>query len=270
MQDVYKAIVSESAPIGASVVTVKATDEETGKNGLVHYTLTPAETGSKDVDWFSIDSQTGLITTRRFLDREKQSEYIILVEASDSGDIPETGTATVTVHIEDLNNNAPVFDQPSYHCIITDQVQRGQLVTKVSATDPDVSSAHALRYSIISGNDQQCFQMDEDRGVISLSKQRKPDLHTAYELNISVSDGAFTNFARVTIRVQSSNNHAPRFRQSIYIVEFPENYGEGRLVTEVKADDDDVGVFGSLTYSIPSKEMQKYFRIDADTGMVLM
>lgn len=264
----YEVAVSESAAIGASVVMVTAHDPESGLNGLVHFSLITDKKGSREVDWFTIDSETGLITTKKFLDRERQSEYRFLVEASDSGQLPLSSTAVVSVRISDLNDNAPVFDQPSYQCVITDQGDRGQLVTKVSATDPDTSSTGLLRYAIISGNDQQTFEMDEKKGIIFLSKQRKSDLYHAYELNISVTDGVFTNFARLSLKVQNSNNYAPRFKQSIYIAEFPENYGEGMLVTQVSAVDADSGNYGMITYSIPSEEIQQYFRVDADSGML--
>ncbi|XP_060561268.1 LOW QUALITY PROTEIN: protocadherin Fat 1-like [Ruditapes philippinarum] len=267
-KELYEVTVSEAASIGASVVKVTATDPESGLNGLVHYSLITDKKGSREVDWFTVDSKTGLITTKKFLDRERQSEFSFLVEATDSGQLPLSSNAVVRVKISDLNDNAPIFDQASYHCVITDQGERGQLVTKVSATDPDTSSAGLLRYSIIGGNDQHTFQMDEDRGIIILSKQRKPQLYRAYELNISVTDGVFTNFARVSIKVQNSNVHSPRFEQSIYVAEFPENYGEGMLVTQVSAVDNDAGNYGMISYSIPSEEMLQYFRVDADSGEI--
>ncbi|XP_052280093.1 protocadherin Fat 1-like isoform X4 [Dreissena polymorpha] len=264
-EHLYKVGVSESARIGALVTTVTAFDPEPKNNGLIHYTLLPQGSGNA-LDYFSIDPETGRIFSKRFLDREQQSEYQLLVEAADSGVPALSGTTAVVVKIDDLNDNPPVFDQPFYHCMITDQVTRGQLVTKVSATDPDSCSIGALRYAIIAGNDDQTFEMDEVKGIILLSLHRVPKLHLAYNLNISVSDGVFSTFARVNIKVQNSNKHAPRFDRQMYVAEFPENYGEGMLVTQVKATDEDDGTYGMITYSIPSEEMQQYFRMDADTG----
>lgn len=269
-KDLYEVIISEASFIGASVVTVTATDSESGLNGLIHYSLLPAKKGSREVDWFAIESETGFITTKKLLDKERLSEFSFLVEAMDGGYLPLSSTTAVTVRVSDLNDNAPVFDQLSYHCVITDQGERGQLVTKVSATDPDSSSIGRLRYAIIGGNDQQMFQIHEEKGIIFLSRQRRPQLYRAYDLNISVSDGVFTNFALVNIKVQNSNNHAPQFERSIYIAEFPENYGEGMLVTQVSATDNDAGTYGMITYSIPSDEVQQYFRVDADSGKCLM
>ena len=265
-QHVYSAIVSEAIPSGSPVVTVTASDDDTGANAQVTYSLAPARRGNRDIDWFSIDAETGVISTRKFMDRETQSEFEVKVIVTDGGIPALSSSAVVKIELSDINNNAPVFDQPSYHCVITDQVERGQLVTKVSATDPDVSSAGLLRYSIVGGNDRQTFQMHEQKGIISISEQRKPDLHPIYELNISVSDGVFTNFARVSIKLQNSNNHAPQFERSVYVAEFPENYDAGMLVTQVSARDYDPGTYGMLTYSIVSQEMEQNFRIDADSG----
>lgn len=262
----YEATISEGIGIGSTVVTVSATDPEPGNNGLVHYSIFQFNKKSRDTDWFTIDSETGVITTKRFFDHETQSEFKFLVEAADGGVPSLSSTSTVVVMVTDLNDNAPVFDQLTYHCTVTDKIARGQLITKVSAVDPDSTGATDLRYAIIGGNDKQTFEMDEKKGIISLSDQRIPNLYLAYELNVSVSDGVFTNFARVSLKIQNSNNHAPKFDHMIYPAEFPENYGEDMMVTQVSATDDDEGTYGMITYTIPSEEMKKYFRVDADSG----
>lgn len=189
-----------------------------------------------------------------------------MVEAADGGVPSLSSTAAVVVMVTDINDSAPVFDQLTYHCTITDQITRGQLVTKVSATDPDSSGAADLRYAIVGGNDKQTFKMDEKKGIISLSDQRIPNLYLAYELNVSVSDGVFTSFAGVSMKVLNSNNHSPEFNRILYVAEFPENYGEGRLVTQVTATDEDEGTYGMITYTIPSEEMKKFFTVHPDSG----
>ena len=262
----YQASVSEALGIGSSILTVTATDPEPGTNGLVHFSMLPVSLESTDTDWFTIDSVSGTITTRKFLDHETQSDFKFFIEAADSGVPSLSSTATVVVKVTDINDNGPAFDQPSYHCTVTDEIAKGQLVTKVSAIDPDSTGAADLRYAIIGGNDRQTFKMDEKKGIIYLSDQRIPNLYLAYDLNISVSDGVFTNFARVSLKVLNSNSHSPEFDRMIYVAEFPENYGEGRLVTQVTATDEDEGPYGMITYTIPSEEMRKYFRVDADSG----
>lgn len=263
---IYRAYVTEGIPVGSSVTQVKATDNDSGMNGKIYFSLAPFEVGNRDFEMFSVDEESGLILTNDVLDREIQEHYKFLAVAMDSGVPALSSVVQVDVTVSDLNDNAPVFDQPSYDCTITDQAARGQLVTKVSASDPDANDAGLLEYIITAGNDRHIFSIDGQTGLISLSKQRRPKLHSSYTLNVSVTDGVFTSFSRVSVTVRSSNHHAPVFAKEVYLVEFQEGLGEGTLVTKVEAVDLDYGTYGMLTYSIPSQLMQQYFSIDADTG----
>ena len=202
----------------------------------------------------------------RSLDREEQAEYRFLAVATDSGMPARSSTAAVHIIVLDLNDNAPLFPQPSFHCYITDQAQRGQLVTKVMATDADASDQGQLAYSIIGGNEKQSFSIHPHTGLITVSEHRKPDFGPAYVLNVSVSDGVYTSFARVVIGVRNSNHHVPSFTKKNYYVEVSEMISVGMSVVSVSAMDADRGNYGMLTYTLPSQHMATYFSIDADTG----
>ena len=96
--------VQEHSRAGMTVLTVIATDSDHGSNGTVSYSLkqVPMEPrGSTPL--FSIDSHTGLISTTmaNALDREKQAEYRIIVQAKDRGAPPQS----CKPHIEIVNNN---------------------------------------------------------------------------------------------------------------------------------------------------------------------
>jgi hypothetical protein len=45
---------SESVPVGTSVAIVTASDADVGSNGLVYYSLVPAQVDSEDVKYFEI------------------------------------------------------------------------------------------------------------------------------------------------------------------------------------------------------------------------
>lgn len=55
----------------------------------------------------------------------------------------------------------------------------------------------AFRYSIVSGNERMTFMMEPDTGVLRLSNKRRQGMKLSYHLNVSVSDGVFTNTAQV-------------------------------------------------------------------------
>ena len=145
-------------------------------------------------------------------------------------------------------------------------MQRGQLVTKLVATDSDQSDGGSLYFSIIDGNEKQAVSINSTSGLVYISRQRSPRLDASYTLNVSVSDGVYTSFARLTVSVRNTNRHYPAFSQLSYYAELAENMGEGLLVTSVLAVDEDYGTYGMLTYTIQSEALQEIFRIDADTG----
>ena len=256
---------SEAVAIGTSVVRVHASDEDSGPGGNVRYELAPTHPGSDDVNYFNVDHKSGVVVTSRVLDHEIHAELQFLAVATDGGIPSLNSTVLVKVIIEDLNDSPPTFDQPSYDCTITNQ-ESGQIVTKVMASDPDVSSQGNLIYAIVGGNDEQIFRMNPTTGVITLTRRNGGQLYHSYTVNVSVTDGVFTSFARVGITIRDSNQHAPVFRESPYTVSVMENLGPGMLVSTLTADDADFGDNGLPTYSIPSDYMRRFFDIDSDTG----
>lgn len=60
---------------------------------------------------FAIDRYTGVVTLTRALDYEEQTEYTLVVSASDS--VYQT-SGEVKVQVVDVNDNPPVFTKISY------------------------------------------------------------------------------------------------------------------------------------------------------------
>uniref|UniRef100_A0A3B4VE23 Cadherin 27 n=1 Tax=Seriola dumerili TaxID=41447 RepID=A0A3B4VE23_SERDU len=98
---VKEAMLEENAPIGTWVERVTAVD--------------PDSSHAKDfVDpagWVAVDPHAGDITTVKTPDRESphvvNGVYTILLHAVDNGNPPQTGTATLQIHVTDQNDNVP-------------------------------------------------------------------------------------------------------------------------------------------------------------------
>lgn len=69
-------------------------------------------------EFFSIDDVSGLIRTRKQLDRETRGSYEFLVVARDRGTQSRSGTASVRVQVMDLNDQPPVFLQARYEVAV--------------------------------------------------------------------------------------------------------------------------------------------------------
>lgn len=58
---------------------------------------------------FRIDKYSGLITTRRQLDREVKSMYNIIIEVTDHGQPPQAVTRVLRINVLDIDDHRPRF-----------------------------------------------------------------------------------------------------------------------------------------------------------------
>ena len=73
---------------------------------------------------FTIEPVTGEILTAGPLNREEQSSYDIIVTVED-GDL-WTSQTTVTVYLDDINDNAPQFSEQGYQALIPSNTTAGE------------------------------------------------------------------------------------------------------------------------------------------------
>lgn len=104
--------IRESATVGSTVITLRATDQDVGKNSEIEYSIETVNGGGlttpeQDVNTFKIDSKSGVISTRSSLDREIADIYSIVVQATDLAalqDERKSATATIIVKVLDVMN----------------------------------------------------------------------------------------------------------------------------------------------------------------------
>ncbi|KAH0552709.1 hypothetical protein KQX54_014282 [Cotesia glomerata] len=124
-QELYEAHLLEASEPGTAVIKVKATDVDEGVNSVIKYSL-------KNTTWFSIDKDTGLISTVTHVDCETDPAPNLVVVATDSGRPSLTGTAIVRVTVHDLNDNEPIFEKPLYNTSVPEDLPVGHCFIKVS------------------------------------------------------------------------------------------------------------------------------------------
>ena len=118
----YAVSVSEDSPIGSIFAIISADSGTT--EGIVTYNIT----GGNEGQTFRMDARSGALSVAQTLDRERVPSYSLTVQASDGSLL---ANATVLITIEDVNDNVPEFDQPSYTVSVPEDSPIGSTVTIV-------------------------------------------------------------------------------------------------------------------------------------------
>ena len=262
----YEGQVAENAPIGSSVLEVKAKDPDKGENGRVKYKFSESTT-RLIYDSFDLDPLTGLISTKKKFDRERTGRYNLVVEARDHGKFPKWSSCLVNVIISDQNDNAPTFEHPVYNASVFEDAARDTSVLQVSALDDDIGNNALVNYYITAGNTRAAFAINKDLGQIVVASSLDRETQEFYKLKIRAHDGKNADTAVVNIHVKDVNDNNPAFVNHTYVAYVYENRPSGSTVATLSAADKDLGLGGDFTFSIGGQGTDA-FEIDPITGVM--
>ncbi|CAK1544137.1 unnamed protein product [Leptosia nina] len=260
-EDIYTFHVKEGAS-GEQVGYVHATDIDEGVNALVSYSV------PNNVP-FAIDNTTGLITTNTQLDYEETKEYAFVVTATDGAIDKRLGTASVTVLVDDVSDEPPIFSQPLYSVHVPENVPNYPVI-KVHAEDPD--SVPEITYTILKG-DTDLFSIDRKSGMIRTLRPLDREMIARHELIVGTEEnngqdkGATTT---VEIIVDDKNDNAPVFTSAIRPVTIEDTSSIGSLVeTVVALDADATPPNNRIRYALVGRgKASIYFHVEPDTGVI--
>ncbi|NXN44249.1 CADN protein, partial [Rhinoptilus africanus] len=261
MPDDCNGSVFENSPADTLVMEMGAVDRDdpnVGLNAVLTYRITENVKNEFGTDMFNINPNTGAIhVAGGILDRERTENYFLTVEARDGGGL--TGTGTATIWIADVNDHVPKFTKEMWQATIPENSAIDSEVLQVCATDADVGENADLIFSIIGGDPDQKFYIENEKEwqCATIRLKKKLDFENARErqfnLTITVEDLDFSSIAVCLIEVEDSNDHSPVFlSQFIQTSPFFENQPIGTTVTTVRATDKDSGLNGNIMYSIKS------------------
>ncbi|XP_037117404.1 protocadherin Fat 1a isoform X2 [Syngnathus acus] len=268
--DPYQAVVVENLPGGAQVVQVKASDLDSGTNGLVLYSL-DAKLNSQDIaELFAINAESGWLSTLKELDREKRSEYSVAVVATDQGDKVQHATGTrVEVTVADVNDNPPRFTAEVYKGTVSeDDPLPSGVIAILSTTDDDSEDINRqVNYFITAGDPLGQFAIEHVQNEWKVSVRKPLDRETTdyYLLNVTASDGIFTTKAVVEVKVLDANDNSPVCDKSLYSESVAENSPASRLILQVSATDADIRSNAQISYELQGAGSELFF-IDPETG----
>lgn len=237
-QSQYVVTISENAKVPSIACSVKAVDRDLGPNGRIGYSLIDG------INTFAIDARNGCISLVRALDRERASEYMLSVVATDrSSDRPLSSVAIVHVKVSDINDNAPKFYPAAYDVHVLEDMPIGTVVTTLFARDPDVGLGGVIRYSLINGTEDH-FAIDQLTGAVRVTKALSFDKKQALNITARARDRGEPSLfsdAQLTIMVVDVNNnlHPPVFKDIVFTCHVRENQPPRTSVLQVLATDGD-------------------------------
>ncbi|KAM5301551.1 protocadherin alpha-10 isoform 5-T5 [Glossophaga mutica] len=274
--------VPEDAPLGTVIALISVTDRDAGDNGQVTCSLSP-HVPFKLVSTFKKYYSLVLDSA---LDRESMADYAVVVTARDRGSPPLSATASVSVEVADVNDNAPTFAQPEYTAFVKENNPPGCHIFTVSARDLDAQENALVSYSLVERRvgeralSSYVSVHAESGKVFALQPLDHEELELL-QFQVSARDAGVPPLgSNVTLQVfvLDENDNAPALlppgagggggRERELVVS--RSVGAGQVVAKVRAVDADSGYNAWLSYELqPAADgARSLFRVGLYTGEI--
>uniref|UniRef100_A0A673ANA7 Protocadherin 7a n=1 Tax=Sphaeramia orbicularis TaxID=375764 RepID=A0A673ANA7_9TELE len=266
-QNVVEVHFAENNSPAERVLTVVATDADSGKNAEIAYSLDPAGNGP-----FYIDADNGDIRATGALDREQRERYELRVIAKDKGTPPLQGSATVVVQVTDRNDNAPKFVQEVFTFYVKENLLANSPVGMVTVTDADEGENAELSLFVEMDG---VFSIENNTGTIFSSASFDREKLSTYTFRVRAVDGGEprkTATATVSLFVTDENDNAPSVtspaNESYTLLE-PASSAR-TIVSTVTAIDSDTGPNADLHYALVGGNPFRLFEIGHTNGVITL
>uniref|UniRef100_A0A8C6JSB2 Protocadherin-16 n=1 Tax=Melopsittacus undulatus TaxID=13146 RepID=A0A8C6JSB2_MELUD len=254
--------IPEHTPIGSRFPLDPAFDADSGLLNTQGYVIKGDNVGQA----FRLETRRGPngvlyldLVVSNVLDRENRSSYSLLLEAYDGGSPPRSTQMTLDVSIQDINDNAPSFNQSRYHTLISENLKPGSSILQVFASDADEGDNGDVIYEINrrQSDPDQYFTIDSRTGVIKLNKGLDYEVRKVHELVVQARDKAVhpeVTTAFVTIHVRDYNDNQPTMT-IIFLSEdgspqISEGAQPGQYVARISVSDPDYGEYSNVNVTL--------------------
>ena len=262
--------ISEATTVGSSLFKFFANDKDTGMDGFVTYTLS----SSTAQDTFKINKYSGEMYLAKAVDFEIINSYDVIITAVDHGLPSLQETLAVKIHIEDFNDNRPMFTAEPTEIFVAENIPLSSVIGQCSASDGDSGSNKVIRYTVAQqGPAAIGFLVNPSNCQITTNVRLDREQFNAYYIIIKAEDSALNAKQRlsstknISIIVQDVNDNIPVFVPPL-AAGFTRTSATGWEIIKVQAADLDAGANGTVRYTINNKLDSACFSINAETGSV--
>uniref|UniRef100_A0A8C2EVD4 Cadherin domain-containing protein n=1 Tax=Cyprinus carpio TaxID=7962 RepID=A0A8C2EVD4_CYPCA len=183
----------------------------------------------------------------------------------------------VSVQIQDINDNSPVFTKDLVTFDIGESADRGTRYRLNAAHDADIGQNAVQRYSLQKNDNFQLSINSNVDGVkkleLLLEKELDREKQKEVTLILTAVDGGTpprSGTVAIHVTVLDANDNAPVFSQAVYKVSLPENSPLDTVVVTVRATDADEGQNGEVMYEFSRiyERARKLFYLNKSTGEI--
>nr|XP_020860767.1 protocadherin gamma-A4 isoform X19 [Phascolarctos cinereus] len=271
--------ISENSSAGSVIALFNVHDRDSGENGQVTCSIPehlPFKLEKSYGNYYSL-------VTDRALDREQISIYNVTVTATDGGNPPLSSDTHISLHIQDTNDNPPLFVQTSYSAYVMENNPRGTSIYCLTAQDPDSEENGRITYSItddsVHGAPLSSYvSINSETGVLYALRSFDYEQFRGLKLGVTAKDSGdppLSTNVTLTLFILDQNDNAPEILYPAYPTDgstgvelAPRSAEPGYLVTKVVAVDGDSGQNAWLSYHLLKATEPGLFSMGLHSGEI--
>lgn len=268
----YDFNIQENNEMGAFITRLNATDLDIGDNANISYVLEMWESSL----FLQLDPLTGVVTANVQFDREMTNRFEFVVIAQDDGHPQRSASVTMTLTVEDVNDEAPKFRDDNYIFWTYENQDVGTEIGTVQAYDDDSSPHNKIVYELDSQSaDSSLFDIDSNSGKITTRQVLDREMQEHFNIIIIARDpdSDLEGSVDITVLVADRNDNAPlllfpnQINNTVEILGLPR---VGDVITQIEAYDLDLGINAALTYRLMTGDTYDVFEVSGQLGTVVL
>ncbi|XP_072524431.1 protocadherin alpha-C2-like isoform X5 [Salminus brasiliensis] len=270
--------VKEDIAVGTVIAVVSVTDKDSGENGQIDVHI------SNKLPFTlreSSDNYYELLVSEP-LDREKVPEYDITFTVTDRGTPPLSDNETMTLELLDVNDNVPQFPRSFYTIQVKENNAPGELLSSITAHDPDLHENQYLVYfiiekEIVNTSMSMLFSINPENGNLYALKTFDYEMEKDFLFHIEARDSGIpplSSNVTVHIIIMDQNDNTPlivspwRAHGSVVEEKIPRSTDKGTLIAKVIAVDTDSVHNSRITYQFLQNTDATLFSLDQYNGEI--
>ncbi|GAB1604146.1 protocadherin beta-15-like [Argonauta hians] len=256
-QKLYNISISNSHQRHFPILTLKATDHDSGQNAKISYHFNH-KTSQNSQRYFTLDRTTGALFLHDNFQFSKMESYKLFIEARDGGKPPLSTVTRVHVYLINNQNNAPVinidFVSPltDSSTAVSEDSELDSFIAYVIVSDTD-SGPNGEVICDLKHDKFKLTKIDSKEYKMVVKGHLDREIRDHYKVSIVCHDMGSPQLESkkyFTVKVTDVNDVEPHFTKDTFQFLTYENQKVDFPIGFINATDPDLGDGGQLTYSI--------------------